>query len=132
DETASILLAVNTLSDRLGASNALFIGPSGCGKTASGEALGAKVGKQVYRFDVSLIEDPNSWFFNRVIKGNNIVLIPTMFTDAVRNSDTVVILDEINRIQPHIANSLFPLLAHARKTEVLGETVAVEPGTVFA
>lgn len=132
DEMANILLAVNSLSEKLGAANVLFVGPSGCGKTASAEALGSKVKKQVFRFDVSLIEDPNDWFFNRVIKDNSVVLVPTTFTIAVREGNAVVILDELNRIQPHIANSLFPLLDHARQTEVLNEKIVVGPNTVFA
>ena len=129
---ARVLLAVNALAERLSAANALFVGPSGCGKTASAEALGIKTGKNVCRIDVSLNEDAISWFFERIIKRNTIRSIPTQFTEMVQMGNSVIILDELNRIQPHVANPLFPLLDHARRTQVLGKEIVVGDNTIFA
>ena len=53
------------------------------------------------------------------------------FTKIVEGGNAVIVLDELNRIDPYISNILFPLLDHAGKTSVAGHDIKVGPNIIF-
>lgn len=106
-------------------------GPSGNGKTSICKALAEWLGVKFLRINCAIVLDTESWFGYHEARGGDTVFIPTTFTKLLREGGAVILLDEANRIEPWIANSLFPILDHARETEVHGETIKCGPGIIF-
>lgn len=112
--------------------NVLARGASGYGKTSSFQSLAEHLGMDYLRVDCATTLDPEQWFGYQEARGGSTVFIPTPFTEAITKGNVIVVLDEANRIEPWIANPLFPILDHARRSSVHGLDVAVAPKTIFA
>ncbi len=112
--------------------NIMLSGPSGYGKTSAFEAMADYIGSDFVRINCAAIMDQESWFGYHEARGGDTVFIPTEFTNKIREGNCLVLLDEANRIEPWLANSLFPILDYARKTDVHGEIIECGPGVVFA
>lgn len=111
--------------------NLLLKGPSGYGKTSKLEALGKHLGLPVVIMDCSTVLDTESWFGYQEARDGSTIFIPTSFTEAIERGNAVVILDEVNRVEPILGNSLFPVLDHRRRTNIHGRDIAVGPGVIF-
>lgn len=111
--------------------NILMIGPSGYGKTSIPEAFAEIHEMNFFRMNCAQVRDPEEWFGYREAKDGNTVFIPSDFTKAVTKGHCVIILDEFNRVEPWLHNTLYPLLDHARETIVHGETIKVGPNVIF-
>lgn len=123
--------AAANVMDRGGHINILLKGPSGYGKTTKLMAVAAELGLDIVMMDCSKILDTESWFgYQEAIDGST-VFVETEFTEKVRRGNVVVILDELNRIEPQIGNSLFPLLDSRRQTMVHGHDITVGPSVIF-
>lgn len=123
--------ALNTMAAAGGIMNVLLTGPSGYGKTSTFEALAEHLGYTFLRVNCATVMDTEAWFGYHEARDGSTVFIPTDFTKAVREGKAVILLDEANRIEPWLANSLLPMLDHARCTTVHGEHVAVAPSVIF-
>lgn len=116
----------------------MMIGPSGYGKTTIPFAMAEEWGMDVIRWDCAQVRDTEEFFGYRGAKDGSTldengdpIFIKTAFTKAVEKGNVVVILDELNRIDPYISNALFPLLDHAGETEVAGYDIKLGPNVIF-
>lgn len=116
---------------RLAPYNVLLTGPSGLGKTSIPTAFGREWGYRVERINCANVRDPEEWFGVREARLASTRFITTRFTEAVTTGNAVIILDEFNRLEPWISNSLFPLLDEDRETHVHGLDIAVGPNVIF-
>lgn len=123
--------ALDTMAAAGGIMNVLLTGPSGYGKTSTFEALAEHLGYTFLRVNCATVMDTEAWFGYHEARDGSTVFIPTDFTKAVRQGKAVILLDEANRIEPWLANSLLPMLDHARCTTVHGEEVKVAPSVIF-
>lgn len=111
--------------------NLLISGPSGYGKTSKAKAWAKHHGMGFLRMDCSLIRDPEEWFGYREAADGSTLFHPTRFTEMVEAGNAVILLDEFNRAESWLANSLFPILDFERRTLVHGRDIEVGPRTLF-
>lgn len=111
--------------------NILMVGPSGCGKTSIPAAYAKYADMDVIRMNCAAVRDPEEWFGYREAVEGSTEFIPTEFTKKVRQGNTIIILDEFNRVEPWLHNTLLPLLDHDRRTIVHNEEIKCGPKTVF-
>lgn len=132
EELRPLFMAAANAVNSGGHLNVLFLGPSGYGKTSAAKALAEYLGYGFLRMDCSLVLDTTEWYGRHRAVDGSTFFVPTEFTEAVRRGKMVILLDEANRIEPWLSNSLFPLLDHARETWVQGEHIQAAPSIVFA
>lgn len=111
--------------------NALMRGASGYGKTSAYEAFAKKMQMNYMYVDCSTILDPEQWFGYQEARDGDTVFLPTDFQKACATGNFVIVMDEANRIEPWIANPLFPILDHRRRIQVHGVDIAVAPRVLF-
>ncbi len=111
--------------------NLLVVGPSGFGKSSRARAWAKANGMKYLRKDCSLIRDPEEMFGYRELTEKGTVFVATDLTDAIREGNVVVLLDEFNRAEPWLLNSLFPILDFERRTVVHNEVIEVGPNVIF-
>lgn len=109
----------------------MMIGPSGYGKTTLGEAFAIQRGMNFVRFNVALVRDPEEFFGYRTAENGTVKFIESEFTKAIKQGNTVVVLDELNRASSEMHNALFPILDDAGRTTVFGEEIVVGPRTII-
>lgn len=109
----------------------MMIGPSGYGKTTLGEAFAIQRGMNFVRFNVALVRDPEEFFGYRTAENGTVKFIESEFTKAIKQGNTVVVLDELNRASSEMHNALFPILDDAGRTVVFGEEIVVGPRTII-
>lgn len=114
-----------------GASNILMVGPSGSGKTSIPVAFAQEHGMNVFKMDCATVRDPEEWFGHREAVAGTTVFVRSPFVQALEAGNTLIILDEFNRVEPWLHNSLYALLDHTRRTQIHGEEVKVAKGTIF-
>lgn len=125
------LNAIHKVSSIMGAANTLVIGPSGNGKTTLAKMFAREHSMDFLKVNCSVIRDPEEWFGYREAKDGSTIFVPTEFTTMVQRGNTVVLLDEINRLEPYLHNSLMPLLDETRETSIHGEHITVGPNVIF-
>ena len=116
----------------------MMIGPSGYGKTSIPEQMASEWGMGFLRWDCATVRDPEEFFgYRGAFEGStmdddgNTLFVESEFTRAIQEGNVVIVLDELNRIDPYISNILFPLLDHAGRTSVAGHEIRVGPNVVF-
>jgi MoxR-like ATPase len=77
------------------------------------------------------VRDPEEWAFFREARDGSTVLLPTPLTEYLAEPDMVICLDEINRIEPWLHSTLYPLLDDRRETIIHGQVLKVSPNTIF-
>lgn len=129
--------AIRGMSDKMHPA-VLMIGPSGYGKTSIPERLAGDWGMNFVRWDCSTIRDPEEFFgYRAAVDGSTAdedgkqFFFETPFTKAVREGNAIIVLDELNRIDPYISNALFPLLDHAGRTTVLDHEIVIGKNVIF-
>lgn len=123
--------AADALAQQRGVANMFVSGPSGYGKTSMAKAFAERTGRSFQRFNCALVSDTEEWFGYREARDGSTIFCPTEFTTMVSEGNCVILLDEFNRIEPWLSNSLMPLLDDARETVVHGERIAVGDNVVF-
>ncbi len=111
--------------------NLLLTGPSGFGKTSTAQALAKWLGYDCLRVNCAAISDVTGWFGEYEAKAGTTHFNPTRFTELIQRGNCVVILDEVNRLEPWLTNPLFGILDHDRATEVHNTEIKVGPGVIF-
>lgn len=112
-------------------SKVMIIGASGYGKTSLPKAFAKQNEMNYVRFNVALVRDPEEFFGWRTVEDGNVKFIPSEFTKAISAGNCVVVLDELNRATPEMANALFPILDDDARTVVFGEEIVVGPNTII-
>ena len=116
----------------------MMIGPSGYGKTSVPQQKADDWGMTFLRQDCATVRDPEEFFgFRGAVDGSTMTddgetfFAESEFTKTIEAGNCVVVLDELNRIDPYISNILFPLLDHAGKTNVAGHEIKVGQNVIF-
>jgi MoxR-like ATPase len=108
----------------------LMIGPSGYGKTTIPMKFAEKTGRKFVRVNCSAVRDPEEWLGFREARSGDTIFEPTEFAQALMGGNSVIVLDEVNRIEPWLHNTLFPLLDFSHKTVVHNKEFVVGPNTI--
>lgn len=108
----------------------MMVGPSGYGKTTIPELFAQAIGKKFYRMNCASIRDPEEWYGYREARDGSTVFVKSELIKCMEEGNVVVVLDELNRVEPWLHNTLFPLLDHAAKTTVHDQTFGVGSGVI--
>lgn len=111
--------------------NVLLTGPSGYGKTTFFKGMAEWLGVKLVYVNCATITDVNSWFGTLEARGGETVFDPTDFTKAMEEGNCIIVLDEANRLEPWLTNSLMPILDHRRETTVHHRIIKCGPGIIF-
>ena len=116
----------------------MMVGPSGYGKTSIPQQKAADWNMEFLRWDCATVRDPEEFFgFRGAIDGSTMtedgktLFAESDFTKTLEAGNCIIVLDELNRIDPYISNILFPLLDHAGKTTVAGHEIIVGQNVIF-
>ena len=96
----------------------MMIGKSGLGKTTLPKLFAERAGMGFMRMNCASIRDPEEWFGFREAREGSTVFIKSHFAQAIEQGNMVVVLDEFNRLEPWLHNTLFPLLDEDGRTVV--------------
>lgn len=113
--------------------NVNLIGPHGCGKTELAIQFAARLGLPLLIMDCANLREARDWFGYKTAREGTVYWHESQFVKAVSAGNHVILLDELNRANPHLLNTLMPLLDARRFTylEEKGDKICVGPGTVF-
>ena len=109
----------------------LVIGDSGYGKTSMAQRFAKKNKMECVRMNCATVRDPEEWFGYRMAEAGTISFMKSNFISKVESGNCVVILDEFNRLEPWLTNSVFPLLDHDQKTNVFNQEFVVGPNVLW-
>lgn len=113
--------------------NVKLVGPHGCGKTELAIQFAARLGLPLLIMDCANLREARDWFGYKSAKDGTVFWHESQFVKAVSAGNHVILLDELNRANPNLLNTLMPLLDARRFTylEEKGDKICVGPGTVF-
>jgi MoxR-like ATPase len=116
----------------------MMIGPSGYGKTSVPQQMADDWGMTFWRQDCATVRDPEEFFgYRGAVEASTMTadgetyFAESRFTEVLSQGNAVIVLDELNRVDPYISNILFPLLDHAGRTTVAGHEIIVGPNVIF-
>lgn len=109
----------------------LMMGPSGYGKTSLPRFFAESTGMNYYRMNCAAVRDPEEWYGYRTAKDGTTSFQPNEFIKMVTAGNCVIVLDEMNRIEPWLANTLYPLLDDDASTVIYDEYYKVGPNVIF-
>lgn len=99
----------------------MMVGASGYGKTTLPFLFASLTGRNFLRMNCATIRDPEEWFGYREAREGSTVFIRSQFAKVIEEGNVVVVLDEFNRLEPWLHNTLFPLLDDDGRTVVHDE-----------
>lgn len=109
----------------------VILGPSGYGKTTIPQLFAKQTGRGYYDMNCGSVRDPEEWYGYREAKDNSTVFIESEFIKAVQQDNMVIVLNELNRVEPWLHNALYPLLDDTHGSTVHGQTFKVGKGVIF-
>jgi hypothetical protein len=133
NESTENLFRILSVSRRQSPQNVNLVGPHGCGKTELAIQFAARASAPMLIMDCANLREARDWFGYKTAKEGTVYWQESQFVRAVEAGGHVILLDELNRANPHILNTLMPLLDGRRFTflEEKGDKICVGPGTVF-
>lgn len=108
----------------------MMVGPSGYGKTSLPKLFAELCGKKYLRMNCATVRDPEEWFGFREARDGSTVFVRSQFASLLEEGNAVVVLDEFNRLEPWLHNTLFPLLDDDGCTVVHEEKFSIGPGVI--
>jgi MoxR-like ATPase len=130
-DVGRVFTAAEKLAKKLGVVTVLMVGPSGYGKTTMPMKFAEKTGRNHVRVNCAAIRDPEEWFGFREAQEGSTVFDPSEFARCIQQGNSVIVLDEVNRLEPWLHNTLFPLLDDDRGTEIHNQRFDVADNTIF-
>ena len=132
-EARMVFTALKKISDRnpKRAVKLMMVGPTGFGKTTLPELFAKAIDYDFYRMNCASIRDPEEWFGYREAKDGSTLFVESQLIKLLGKGRVVIVLDEFNRVEPWLHNTLYPLLDDGGKTVihdqefVVGENVIV-------
>lgn len=103
----------------------LVVGPSGYGKTSLPKLVAELTGMEFMRMNCATIRDPEEWFGYREAREGSTHFIRSTFANNFEKGNLVMVLDEFNRLEPWLHNTLFPLLDDDGATVVHDEQFTI-------
>lgn len=133
NENTENLFKILHVSRKHAPQNVNLVGPHGCGKTELGIQFAARVNSPMLIMDCANLREARDWFGYKTAREGTVYWHESQFVRAVEAGGHVILLDELNRANPHILNTLMPLLDGRRFTflEEKGDKICVGPSTVF-
>lgn len=126
-----VFTIADEMAKKIGVVTLLMVGPSGYGKTTLPERFAKKTERHHVRVNCAAIRDPEEWFGFREAEEGSTVFDPSEFARCIQQGNSVIVLDEVNRLEPWLHNTLFPLLDDDRGTEVHNQRFDVADDTIF-
>ena len=113
--------------------NVMLVGHQGCGKSELAVHFAAKYNRPLIMMNCPVVREPKDWFGFRDAQEGSLTWVKSDFVRACELGNAVILLDEFNRVPPHLHGTLYPLLDRRRQSYLneIGETIYVAPGTVF-
>lgn len=111
----------------------LLKGPHGAGKTEMAMHYASTNKLPILIMDCANLREARDWFGYKTIEDGKILWHESQFDKAISQGNTVILLDEINRVSPFVVNTLLPLLDGRGFTylEEKGDIIKVGPNTVI-
>lgn len=133
NEQVAQLFKILQISRKNCPQNINLIGPHGCGKTELAIQFAARLNLPLLIMDCANLREARDWFGYKSARDGTVFWHESQFVKAVEAGNHVILLDELNRANPHLLNTLMPLLDARRFTylEEKGDKICVGPGTVF-
>lgn len=112
-------------------------GPAGCGKTEGFTRAAARFGLPSFVWNCGIVTSPEKWLGRKGIGEDGTYYEKSEFImhlEGIERPPGLIVLDEINRVPPSMANMLMSLLDNRKEIYVpeTGETVRVHPEVLWA
>lgn len=131
EEANKVLTLAHLLTNKCGHANVLITGPSGFGKTTLAYKFASKTGRKFVKVDMSLVSEPSEILGSLSLEDGTTKFNETPFTQAIKEGNVVILLDEINRAYPNVTNPLLGLLDDTHTVTYNGITYNVAKNTIF-
>lgn len=109
----------------------LMVGKAGFGKTSLGREYANALGYEVFRQDCASVRDPEEWFGYREAKDGSTIFVKSPMMEVLEKGNCVVILDEFNRLESHLHNSIYHLLEPKAEPVIHGERFTLGENVLF-
>lgn len=113
--------------------NVMLVGHQGCGKSELAVWFAAKYDRPLIMMNCPVVRESKDWFGFRDASEGTLYWQKSDFVRACELGNAVILMDEYNRVPPHLHGALYPLLDRRRQSYLneIEETIYVAPGTVF-
>jgi hypothetical protein len=109
----------------------LMVGASGFGKTSIPKAMAEKFGMDFYRVNCATMRDTTDWLGSLEAVDGSTLMVKSDLANKMEDGNIVIVMDEFNRVQPWVHNTLFPLFDDDAKTEWKNVEFKVGPNVIF-
>lgn len=109
----------------------MMVGPSGYGKTSLPQRFAKITGRGYFRMNCASVRDPEEWFGYRAAKDGSTYFEPSEFIKRLVAGNIVVVLDEFNRLESWLLNTLYPLMDDDGKTIINNTEYKIGPNVIF-